>query len=264
MLQLFWRWLIMTGEGRHVFFPPAGGGSEFLMMSSIHRKIIFADAPWKPFFFADLYCFGNGETAPKPLIYYIGGAGNSRRYEDRVNTEPETLLSDCMQAAASSSCGAFDLIISPAPLTTPEQRETRLDDFLAFFLNTLVPEAIGPLPPALGFIGSSYGSFFASYLSFRLAQCRSLGLISGMGMIEACEKAGSAAEGHPAIICYSNIDDETGSWTDEFAELMRGRGVNLPVVRKPGERRFDDYRANGAIRDAFSHVLRHVQGGGDR
>ncbi len=240
---------------------PAGKGCRQLTGPGLeyqHRKLVFNDAPWPPFFFADIYRFGYPSPDPRPLVYYIGGAGDARRYEDRVKTEPTIFLDEFGNAMAACEQAAVDLIISPAPLTAPEHRATRLDDFHAFFLTTLIPAAIGGLPPAVGLVGSAYGSFFASYLAFMHEECRALALISGMGMTQAHEKSGKRARRSLAIACYSNADDEIRSWTDEFAAIMKGQGVDLTVIRRPGDRRFDDYHANGSVRDAFAHVLQHI------
>jgi len=231
------------------------------MLNHTHKKIVFHDAPWKPFFFVDLYRFGKETAGHRPLVYYIGAAGDAKKYEERVKTQPELLRDQFIKATQTTDHEGIDLIITPAPLTTPEQRETRLDDFLLFFLTALIPRSIGELPNAVGLVGNAYGSFFATYLAFRLEQCRALGLISGMGMIEAYEKSRSTRKQNPVITCYSNIDDEIRSWTDEFAELPKENGNDVSVVRRPGEKRFADYLSNGSVWDAFDFVLKNVEKG---
>lgn len=224
-------------------------------MNLFHRKIVFNDSPWKPFYFADLYRFGDIGAVNRPLLYYIGGAGDANRYKELLRKEPDDLLGAIKKAMTDCNVRDLDFMVSPAPITTPEQRDSRAQDFLDYFLACIISQSLGQIPSKIALQGNAYGSFFAMFTGFSLRQCVAVNVTAGMGLIEAAERSGDIRRRDLSITCYSNEDDVIRSWSDEFAAHMKQYGVEVEINRRPGEKRFEDYLENGAIHDSFRRAL---------
>lgn len=224
-----------------------------------HSKIIIDDSVLGNCAFADYYRFRNSD-GPAPLLCYIGGSINQNTYLSRLKSTPEPIVDEFRKAWEEVGQPSLDFLVSSAP---PNQGDSRhngvLQDFFNHFMFEILSRTQNSRPTALAFVGNSFGAHLASYLAFTLARTKALATIAGCGMADAARQTPMIGIENKLFKLFSNIEDGTEYEDEEFKRLMGSHGIALDVVRRHGGHSFDDYRANGALKDAFAFCLSSLQ-----
>lgn len=205
--------------------------------------------------FADWYRFGGQVDGPRPLIHYVGGSITRDVYLSRLHGEPTPVVDEFQMAWESAGKPSVDLQVSSSPPCGESRQNGILQDFFSHVLFELLPRTDNPRPPALAFVGNSFGAHLASYLTFSLAGAKALATIAGCGMADAAQQTSLNNLKSKRFMVFSNLDDGTEYEDEEFRRFLEAREILLVVERRPGGHDFDDYQANGALRDAFEFCL---------
>ena len=225
---------------------------------SIHRKIIIDDSVLGDVAFGNWYRFGDQTEGPRPLIHYIGGSITRDVYLSRLHGEPTPVVDEFRLAWEASGKPAVELLVSSSPPSGESRQNGILQDFFSHLLFEILPRTDNPRPPALAFVGNSFGAHLASYLTFSLAGSKALATIAGCGMADAARETPLLNLESKRFMVFSNRDDGTEYEDEQFRLFLESRDILLAVERRPGGHYFDDYRANGALRDAFGFCLRSL------
>jgi hypothetical protein len=222
-------------------------------MSYKHQKIVIeSSSSLGTTAFADYYSYGC--TDGSPMICYIGGSITPSEYSRRQYTEPLSIVS-AFETAWKREPPAVDLLILSAPPSGPHLLDERLTRTRVHLLGELLPQTGNPRPPAMAFLGNSYGAHLASYLTFSLAPAIALATIAGGGMAEG---AISRTQDHIEDKCchiFSNLEDGTNDEDVKFIQFLEGKGVSYKLDRREGGHPFADYERNGSVVDAFKFLL---------
>jgi len=228
---------------------------------TIHRKIIIDDSVLGDVAFGDWYRFGDPACRPRPLIHYIGGSITRAVYLSRLKGEPTPVVDEFHSAWERAGQPAVDLLVSSAPPCGESRQNGILQDFFSHLLFELLPDTDNPRPPALAFVGNSFGAHLASYLAFSLAGARALATIAGCGMTDAAQQTPLQHLEDKRFMLFSNLDDGTEYEDGEFSRFLGAWEHTLTIERRPGGHAFDDYRSNGALRDALGFCLASLGAG---
>lgn len=221
----------------------------------IHRKIIIDDSVLGDVAFGDWYRFGDPEKGPRSLIHYIGGSITRAVYLSRLKGEPTPVVDEFQSAWERSGMPAVDLLVSSSPPCGESRQNGILQDFFSHLLFEILPRTDNPRPPAMAFVGNSFGAHLASYLAFSLAGARVLATIAGCGMTDAALQTPLQHLESKLFMVFSNLDDGTEYEDEEFRRFLEARDIALTIERRPGGHDFDDYRTNGSLKDAFIGCL---------
>ena len=221
----------------------------------LHDKIIIDDSILGDVAFADCYRFGDLTVESRPLLHYIGGSISRNVYLSRLKGEPTPVVDEFLPAWMSAGQPAVDLLISSSPPSGESRQNGILQDFFSHLLFELLPGTGNPRPPVMAFVGNSFGAHLASYLTFSLAGGNALAAIAGCGMAEAAIQTPLLNLESKCFMLFSNIDDGTEYEDEEFRRFLSARDIALTIERRPGGHAFDDYRVNGALKDAFAFCL---------
>ncbi len=224
-----------------------------------HRKIIIDDSVLGNCAFADYYRFRSSE-APASMLCYIGGSISQSTYLSRLKSTPEPIVDEFKSAWFEAGKPPLDLLISSAPPNWGDSRNNGiLQDFFSHFMFEILSRTQNSRPTALAFIGNSFGAHIASYLAFSLARTKALATIAGCGMADAARQTPMIGIENKQFRLFSNKEDGTEYEDEEFKRLLGSHGISLDIVRRPGGHSFDDYRANGALKDSFAFCLSSLQ-----
>lgn len=210
---------------------------------------------WDDIAFADWYRFGKLAVGPRPMVHYIGGSVSRGVYLSRLKGEPSPVVDEFQLAWEAAGQPSIDLMVSSSPPSSELRHNSILQDFFSHLLFELLPQTDNPRPPALAFVGNSFGAHLASYLAFSLAGTRALATIAGCGMADAAKQTSLLNLEHKNFIVFSNLDDGTEYEDEEFSQFMGSRGIYLTIERRPGGHAFENYQVNGALRDAFGFCI---------
>jgi hypothetical protein len=219
------------------------------------QKLLFHRTHGRAQPFADLYRFGDAGPGA-PLILYVGGAIGRQEYAVRRTTAPDVVAHELARALERVPVAPVALLVCPCPIDIGGP-----DGFLAHYDDELLP-AIGGEPAALGCVGYSVGTLFASYVAV-LSGARAAALVAAAGMVQGAETLRPFVEAAarekaplPAIALYRNAGDRVD---DPLEVRRRLRGLDVTVGGDaPGAHPFSDYAANGTMATAFRFVLEHM------
>lgn len=224
-----------------------------------HSKIVIEDSILGNCAFADYYRFRTSED-PAPLLCYIGGSISQSIYLARMKSRPEPVEDEFCSAWKEAGEPPVDFLVSSAPPNWGDSRQNGiLQDFFSHFMFEILSRTRNSRPTALTFVGNSFGAHLASYLAFSLARTKALATIAGCGMADAASQTPMIGIENKQFRLFSNIEDGTEYEDEEFRRLMDSRGIAIDIVRRNGGHAFDDYRANGSLKDAFAFCISSLQ-----
>jgi hypothetical protein len=219
-----------------------------------HRKVVFprteTDVRCD---YVDLYRFGalDDET---PLLVYVGGHIGIEEHESRLETEPTPILSELRKALEARASGSIDVLISPSPPQPRFGGHEPAEDFADYLVSQVFPALERPPPPAMGFVGYSYGAFLGTFAALGFEETRAIVSFGGVGVSKAIQMARPLVPKGATLDAYRNVEDEAES----PACIARSAPAGLRVQAKPprpGRHDFDDYARNGTVADAFRTVI---------
>ena len=249
------------------------------MPEPAHRKIVLQNSLLGGLYYADTYQFPRADGEPSPLVAYVGGSVSDAVFDQRLQTEPDVILSVYLKALEVSRRPHVDLFVLPfpAPRLTPVGQDGELPvaetcggvvtlletdwrtvlrrRFLNIFVTEILPARGLPLPSTLGIVGFSSGAYLAVGLALDLARAQSVAIMGGTGMAEAVKQCPKEACQGKRFTAYVNDEDNLRANAKFFEAFMRGRGIPVTTLTRPGRHSFADYAANGLAEEAFRFAL---------
>ena len=83
-----------------------------------------------------------------------------------------------------------------------------------------------------------------------------------MGLVEAADESERRLFAGKRYRSFANEDDPCRDHTIRFWEAMILRGIPVDVIERAGGHAFEDYVANGSVREAFAWLLDSLQAQG--
>ena len=220
------------------------------------RKLEFHRAPPEPADYATLYRVG-APSGPAPLVVYVGGALSDQEREARRYGEPVAVQNEIEAAIRQVPVPRVDVLVCPAPVTSREPGHGAREQFIDHLQDELIPALEAPAPSALAFVGNSFGACIATYAALSIENARALVTFAGTGIADSAREAQPWLPKDLAIKFFWNLED-LAPRPDTYAPILAARYRAVIVPPRAGAHPFEDYAANGSVRDAFAFALEHL------
>ena len=219
------------------------------------RRLTFPREPPRVQAYANLYRFGEA-VGPAPLVVYVGGATSRQKYLAQYETEPTPIVAELVLALDLRPLRSLDALICPCPQDSGGEGH---EYFVEHFDGELSRELIAP-PIALACVGYSAGAGFATHLAI-VGEARALAVFGPAGVRKAAaaervllEQAHREGARPLEVAIFRNDSDSVEATPQVAAAALRPVAARAMPMR-PGQHSFEDYGANGTVRDAFRFVL---------
>lgn len=172
----------------------------------------------------------------------------------RPSIAPLSLVDLFESARSGSDTDSVDLLVVPCPPLGRSYPGFR-SRIQTFVLEELLQRTPNPEPKHVALLGNSAGAHIAAMLAFELERVRALATIGAVGLVEAADESDLRLFAGKRYKSFANEDDPCSKYSHQFWEAMILRGIAVDVIERAGSHAFEDYVANGSVRDAFAWLL---------